>query len=265
MIGYIVVTGTAGSGKSSLVGALADYISSMGPSVATVNLDPAVEKLPYHPSVDARNYVSIGELLDRGLGPNGALVAAVDSLINHVLEIREEVQEYSPEYVIIDTPGQLELFAFRVGGPLILKGIIGDGNALNLFLLDAVFMDNAAGIVSSLLLASSVALKLDLPQVNVVSKSDLLLDEVRDEVVPRLGEPGFLEFLLEKDNTLSGRWKEMAERLARAVEDSGFIGEVLQSSIFEAETLSLLYAKIQQILAGGDDYRIYDLSMDRDI
>ncbi|GBF09267.1 putative ATP/GTP-binding protein [Aeropyrum pernix] len=260
LIGYIIVTGTAGAGKSSLVGALADRMASLGANVATLNLDPAAEKLPYDPSVDARDYVSVAELMDKGLGPNGALVAAVDSLINHVLDIREEIDYYSPDYVVVDTPGQLELFAYRVGGPLVLRGIMGDYNGVNIFLIDSIFIDNAISLVSALLLASSVAVRLGLPQVNAVSKADMLLPEVREEVIPRLGEPGFLEFLLEKDKTYEGAGKALAEELARAIETTGFIGEVLQASVLEPETITLLAAKAQQILAGGDDYKIYDIT-----
>lgn len=221
MIGYIIVTGTAGAGKSSLVGALSEKLTSLGASVATLNLDPAAEKLPYDPSVDAREYVSIAEFMDKGLGPNGALVAAVDSLINHVVDIREELDYYAPDYIIVDTPGQLELFAYRIGGPLVLKGILGDSNAVNVFLIDSIFVDNAISLVSALLLASSVAVRLGLPQVNAVSKADMLLPEVREEVIPRLGEPGFLEFLLEKDRTYEGAGKILAEELARAIETTG--------------------------------------------
>ena len=226
--------------------------------MARVNLDPAAEKLPYDPAVDVRSYVSAASFMEEGLGPNGALIAAVDSLIEYVDSIRSEIDEYKADYCVIDTPGQLELFAYRYGAPLVLKALIRDSQAVNVFLIDAVFVDTAANIVSALTLASSVALRLGLPQVNVVSKADILLPEVREELIPRLGEPGFLEYLLEKDKTVEGWRRALIEALANAVESVGFIGEVLPVSAREDETLAALYAKIQQVLAGGDDYRVYD-------
>ena len=256
---FVVLTGTAGSGKSTLTAALARFMEERGAIVAKVNLDPAAEKLPYDPAVDVRSYVNAASFMEEGLGPNGALVAAVDSLVEYVDDVREEIDEYRADYCIVDTPGQLELFAYRYGAPLVLKALIRDSPAVNVFLIDAIFVDTAANIVSALALASSVAVRLGLPQVNVVSKADILLPEVRDEMVPRLGEPGFLEYLLDKDQTVKGWRRMLIEALARAVESAGFIGEVLPVSAREEETLAALYAKIQQVLAGGDDYRVYDV------
>jgi GTPase SAR1 family protein len=256
---FIVLTGTAGAGKSSLAAALARFIEERGATVVRVNLDPAAESLPYDPAVDIRSYVRASDFMAEGLGPNGALIAAVDSLIDHVDEVRREIDEYRADYAVVDTPGQLELFAFRYGGPLVLKALLGESPAVNVFLIDAVFVDTAANVVSALTLASSVAVRLALPQVNVVSKADLLLPEVRSDLVPRLGEPGFLGYLLERDGTVTGWRRMLIEALARAVEEAGFVGEVLAVSIHEEETLAALYAKVQQILAAGDDYRIYDV------
>ncbi len=257
---FVLVTGTAGAGKSVLTAALSRFMEERGAVVARVNLDPAAEKLPYDPSVDVRKYVTAASFMEEGLGPNGALIAAVDSLIEYVDDLRDEIDSYKADYAIIDTPGQLELFAYRYGAPLIVKALVGESPVVNVFLIDAVFVDTAANIVSALALASSVAVRLGVPQVNVVSKADILLPEVREELVPRLGEPGFIRSLLERDQTVKGWRRALMEALADAVETAGFIGEVLPVSAHEDETLAALYAKIQQVLAAGDDYRIYDVA-----
>ena len=53
----IFVTGTAGSGKSSLVSKLYEYYTRNGAFAATLNLDPGVESMPYNCDVDVRDYV----------------------------------------------------------------------------------------------------------------------------------------------------------------------------------------------------------------
>lgn len=256
---FIVIVGPAGSGKSSLTASLSDVMEENGAVIARVNFDPAVEELPYNPEVDVRKYVDYASLLKKGLGPNGALVSAMNMLVAHINNIREEIYEFNADYVIIDTPGQMEVFAFRQGGPLVLDALIQDEPTATLFLIDAVFMEKPSSIVSGFTLASSVALRLQKPQVNVISKADLLLDEIRTEIIPRLGEPGFLSSLVDADPSITGELRLLYESLARALEEAGVIGEVLPVSIDEVETLLALYAKIQQMLAGGDDYRIYDL------
>lgn len=237
-----------------MTAALSDTIVDTGAVVARVNFDPAAETLPYDPEVDVRKYVDYGKLLEQGLGPNGALVAAVDSLIVHVDEIRGEIDEFEADYVIVDTPGQMELFAYRQGGPLVIDALVGNDPALVIFLIDAVFMENPASIVSGLTLAGSVALRFQRPQINVVSKADLLLPEVRDELIPKLDEPGFLASLLDADPTIDGRLRVLYEALAEALEEAGFTAQLVPVSIDEPLTLKNLYGLIQRYLAAGDDY-----------
>jgi len=255
---FIVVVGPAGSGKSTLTSELAEHIEAFGASVARVNYDPAAESLAYPPDVDIRDYVGVEAFMARGLGPNGALVAAVDASIEYVHEIREKLVDINPDYVIVDTPGQLELFAYRVGGPVVVDALTEGYPASTVFLMDAMFFENVAGIVSVLTLASSVAVRLGKPQVNIVSKADLLLPEVSEEIIPRLGEEGFLSSLVDAEEGLDPYLLTLTKRLSEALQESGFIGEIVQVSVRRPESLDLLYAKLQQILASGDDYRMYD-------
>lgn len=257
---FIVVVGPAGSGKSTLTAELADHIEGFGASVARINYDPAAERLPYDPEVDIRDYVTVEQFMDQGLGPNGALIAAVDTSYSYVRNIREQIDDINPDYAIIDTPGQLELFAYRVGGPVVVRAIVGDDPAATLFLMDAVFFEEPMGMISMLTLASSVAVRLQLPQVNLVSKADLLRDEVVEEIIPRLGEDGFLESLVDSMPGVDEFVRGLARSIAEALYTSGFIGEVLPVSIHDPDSLTALYAKLQQILAAGDDYRFYDHS-----
>jgi len=251
---FIVIVGTAGSGKSTLTGELADHMESFGVSVARLNFDPAAETLPYEPEVDVRDYVSVTEFMDKGLGPNGALIAAVDSIINNVFDLREKLTSINPDYVIVDTPGQMELFAYRHGGPLVLDALTHGYEAMTVFLIDSVFFEKPSSIIASLALASSVALRLRKPQVNIVSKSDLLIADIIEEIIPRLSDPLFLAQMVEEDRDSPGDLKVLMRLIAEALSTAGFIGEVIPVSVNDPRSLDALYAKIQQVLSRGEDY-----------
>ena len=256
---FIVMVGPAGSGKTALTDALASVIEGYGAQVARVNFDPAAETLPYTPDVDVRNYVTVRSLMEEaGLGPNGALIAAVDMLINYAGQLREEVESFEADYVIIDTPGQMELFAFRIGGPIVLNAVIQDDPAATVFLIDPSMIEPVSNLVSAFTLASSVAVRLRLSQVNVFSKADMIIEEAL-EVLERVGEEGFLRSLVEGDDSLPGDLRALSAGLADALYTAGFIGEVLPVSALKPDTVAALYAKLQQILAGGDDFRFYDV------
>ncbi|MEB3860194.1 MAG: ATP/GTP-binding protein [Desulfurococcales archaeon] len=246
---FVVLVGPAGSGKSTLAGELSGHMESFDVDTSLVNFDPAAEKLVYDPDVDVRDYVTVHDFMEKGLGPNGALIAAVDSLISHVSEIRRRIEETGAEYVIVDTPGQLELFAFRAGGPVVLDAITAGDPVVLVFLVDVTFFENPASIVSGLALASSVSLRLRKPQINVASRADLLVREVLEEIIPRLGEEGFLTGLVSRDESIPGELRDLSMRISDAIYSSGYIGEVIPVSVMKPETLAGLHAKIEQVLS----------------
>ncbi|MDP8002859.1 MAG: ATP/GTP-binding protein [Caldisphaera sp.] len=255
---YIILVGTAGAGKSTLASELSTVMEDSDANIALVNFDPAADKLPYDPDVDVRNYVKIEDFLDKGLGPNGSLISAVDSLINYADKIRNEIDKLKPDFTIIDTPGQLELFAYRIGGPLVLNSIIYNEKSVVVFLMDSIFFDNPANIVSILTLASSVNTRFKKPQINIISKSDLLIKEVISEVIPRLHEEGYLESLLMESKDIDGMTLDLSLSLAKALYLSGYFGDIIPVNIFDELSLKELYGKIQDILTEGEDYKIYN-------
>lgn len=120
----IFLTGTAGSGKSTLTSILKKWYQEREVDTVILNLDPGALKLPYEPDIDIRDYVSLKNIMEEyGLGPNGALVAASDMIAVSLDNIKEELEEHKADYVIVDTPGQLELFAFRESGPYVVNNL----------------------------------------------------------------------------------------------------------------------------------------------
>ena len=99
-----------------------DYIINRDPEISaiTVNLDPGVRIIPYVPDIDIRDFIVLEEIMEEyGLGPNGGMILASDLMVNYLDDLRYEIDEFNPDWVLVDTAGQLELFAFRETGPLI--------------------------------------------------------------------------------------------------------------------------------------------------
>ncbi len=253
---YVIILGPAGSGKSHLVAALADWMEANQLDVARVNLDPAVEWLPYTPDVDARDYVDARKVMEEyQLGPNGAMIASVDLLIKHIDEIREEVEATKANYALIDTPGQMELFAFRETGPVVLSRLLGDARSVAVFLIDAAMTVRASSLASAVLLAGSVRFRLKLPQVNVVSKADLLSREAMEEVERLLNDPDYFYSRLVEER-IDPMQAEAFARLLEALSPEGGSLEMAVRFVSAVSGFGLddLYAVIQQVLVGGEDF-----------
>ncbi len=248
---FVFVIGTAGSGKSTLVEAFADWLMDHELDVATVNLDPAAVWLPYGPDVDVRDYVSVEEVMKQyNLGPNGALIACADMTAAHVEKLKEEIVDMEPQYVLVDTPGQLELFAFRSSGPYVTTSLGGERSAV-LFLVDSVFAERPSGLVSSLLLATSVSYRLHKPQLNILSKVDLLSKEGMERVLRWVENP--LDLMEALSEELTGLGREVNQRICEALRDINPSPHLLPVSAKTGEGLDDLFAQLQWVFGGGGE------------
>lgn len=169
----IFVVGTAGSGKSLLCSKMYEYYTRNGAFAGVLNLDPGAESIPYTPDIDIRDQIDIVDVMNRyDLGPNGALVMASDMTASGLDQIQQGIDAINPDYLIVDTPGQIELFAYRNSGPFLSTHISSDAK-MGIFLHDGSMICHATNFLSISLLSMSIRLRLRIPFVNVISKSDL--------------------------------------------------------------------------------------------
>ena len=243
----------AGSGKSLLVASFSEFLRSTEQNVMILNLDPGATALPYNPDVDVRTYVDVDELMEKyKLGPNGALIMASDIAGDHLEEIRGELEADDPDFVLADTPGQIELFAFRESGPYFSNAIAEESKAV-LYTLDAPFCRNPMNFVSNLFLAAAVYARLRQPQVYALTKADLVSDEELDRVVGWAGEIEQLENALEATSGDTGSL--IARDLAVAVHSTGLIFETIPVSAKSNAGLVELNASLTRALTGGEELR----------
>ncbi len=241
-----MIVGTAGSGKSALTATFSEWLKDQEKTVGILNLDPGVRWLPYAPDIDIREYISIDEVMSKyGLGPNGALIACIDLMVNYVKELRDEVEDLGVEYLLIDTPGQMELFAFRTSGPLIASRIVGN-DIIVLCLLDSLFAKRPSSFASILLLAASVQCRFLRPQINVISKSDLLTVEEKMKVERWIEYPDELKSaILLEESRVSDR--ELGKKISEII-SAELLADLVFTSSTTYEGFDNLYAIVQRII-----------------
>ena len=101
---------------------------------------------------------------------------ANDLIASKIDEIQNDVNSINPDYLIVDTPGQIELFAIknnRSSGRFIIDQITSDEKA-SIFLFDGSIITTPVNFVSIALLATSIRLRLNLPTINVITKTDVI-------------------------------------------------------------------------------------------
>jgi len=248
----LFIIGTAGSGKSLLTASFANWLKIGKQNVTTVNLDPGALTLPYTPDVDVRNYVSVGELMERhGLGPNGALVMAADLIAEETQSLEEEIGDFNPDLVLVDTPGQMELFAFRASGPYIASELTKEPKAI-VYLFDSVFSASPLNYVSNLFLSAAVYNRFFVSQVHVLSKCDLLPLRDVDRIVDWSANPETLETAIEEK--LNGTRRLLSRDMMHAIYRLGLRFLLIPVSAKTNEGLINLNAALERILAGGEKF-----------
>jgi GPN-loop GTPase len=249
--GLIFVTGTAGAGKTTFVRAFADWMKSNGYDASVVNLDPGLEGGELEPDVDIRDWVRLADLQDDyGLGPNGAQVAAADMIALKVFEVKQAIAEVPADYILIDTPGQIELFAFREASKAIVEALGGD-RALLAFLFDPALARNPSGFVSLLMLCATVEFRFRLPLVNVLAKSDVLTPEQLTEVLAWSDEPGRLYDAVQAGTPTPD--VQLSTELFRAIEVMGPLTGLVPISAKDRTGLDGFYRECQRVFGGGED------------
>jgi GTPase SAR1 family protein len=249
---YIVfIVGMAGSGKSTLTAAYLEWLKSGDRDALVVNLDPGATALPYNPDIDSRRYVDVEKLmLDFQLGPNGALIMASDLLADHLEEIQGEIEQANPDVVLVDTPGQIELFAFREGGRFIARHLTEDNRAV-IYLMDAPFSRSPLNFTSNIYLAAAIYSRIMQPQVYVLSKSDLITENEIDEITEWATEPEAFDLAL---RTLGEQNLSIITRdLANSVFHSGLLTEPIPVSARANSGFVELDAAITRILSLGEE------------
>jgi GTPase SAR1 family protein len=247
----VFIVGMAGSGKSTLTAAYLEWLKTGDRDVLAANLDPGATVLPYNPDVDARQYVDVEKLMvDYQLGPNGALIMASDLLADHLEEIRGEIEEANPDLVLVDTPGQIELFAFREGGRFIARQLTEDNRAV-IYLMDAPFSRSPLNFTSNVYLAAAIYSRIMQPQVYALTKADLIAEHEIDEIVSWATEPETFDIALrrleEQDLSIITR------DLANAVFGTGLLSEPIVVSAKANSGFVELNEAITRILTRGEE------------
>ena len=246
----IFVIGTAGSGKSTLTSRILQYYEKNSAFASVLNLDPGVESLPYTPDVDVRDYVDIVALMKQyDLGPNGSMIMASDLIASKIDQIENQVSKVNPDYLIVDTPGQMELFAYRASGPFFIQNINAE-DKVNVFLYDATMITSPSNFISISLLAASVKLRLGLPTINVMTKTDLIPDKI-DQILKWSSDPVLLEELIGKDS--DGEMYSLTTDILRALNLGELIGELIPVSNATEEGMVNLQSALSRIINLGEE------------
>ncbi|KAI1750024.1 GPN-loop GTPase 3 like protein [Xylaria castorea] len=191
----VMVMGPAGAGKSTFCASLITHLQLNRRSAFYVNLDPAAETFEHSPDLDIRSLISLEDVMEEmGLGPNGGLIYCFEFLMENLDFLTDALDSLTEEYLIIfDMPGQIELYTHVPILPALVRFLTRTGSLdirlCAAYLLEATFVVDRAKFFAGTLSAMSAMIMLEVPHINILSKMDLVKDQVRKKDLKRFINP----------------------------------------------------------------------------
>ncbi|KAI0650001.1 GPN-loop GTPase [Trametes meyenii] len=187
----ILVTGPAGAGKSTFSNGILTHLQTSKRSGHLVNLDPAAnsDAFEYEPAIDIRDLISLEDVMEHlGYGPNGGLVYCFEYLLENMDWLDEELGGYEDDFLIIDCPGQIELYTHHPFLPTLVRHLQRLGiRTCATYLIESQFMEDKYKFFSGVLSAMSAMVNLEVPWLNIMSKMDLVTSNIEDRGSGRNG------------------------------------------------------------------------------
>jgi len=172
----IITLGMAGSGKTCFMQRINAWLHAKNKCPYVMNLDPAVFELPYPANIDIRDSVKYKEVMKQyQLGPNGGIITCLNlfaTKFDQVLDILEKKKDL--DFVLIDTPGQIEVFTWSASGTIISDAIARSYPTVIAFIMDTVRCTNPVTFMSNMMYACSIMYKTRLPLIVVMNKTDIV-------------------------------------------------------------------------------------------
>ena len=177
----IICVGMAGSGKTTFMQRINSHLYSKRKPPYVLNLDPAVRTVPFDCNIDIRDSINYKEVMKQyNLGPNGGILTSLNlfaTKVDQVLELLEKrcgpvsvtppgtsdsptiVTSPTPnpiEHILVDTPGQIEVFVWSASGQILLSSIASSFPTVIAYIIDTPRTASTSTFMSNMLYACSI-------------------------------------------------------------------------------------------------------------
>ena len=161
------------------------YLHSQRNPPYVINLDPAVRSVPFESNIDIRDSLNYKEVMrEYHLGPNGGILTSLNIFatkidqIMSILEKRTLLDTKNPskntiQNIIVDTPGQIEVFVWSASGSILLDAFASTFPTVIAYIIDTPRTSSTSTFMSNMLYACSILYKTKLPIILVFNKTDV--------------------------------------------------------------------------------------------
>ena len=236
-----LIIGAPGSGKTTYIKSMKEFYSQCGRKTLSINLDPANDNKTSSCDIDIRNLINLEEVEKKlKLGPNGSFLYCINFLNDNISWLEEQINQEKYKdyfYYLIDTPGQIEIFTISPEFKNICDYMTNE-KKLNIKLccvnlIECINMCDMPKYIFSIFSVLNSMINLALPQVNFISKCDLIKElkathqfELPLEFYKNPNDETQLKYYFE-DLKMNKKFKNLNEKIAEFIADYGLVGFTL--------------------------------------
>ncbi|KAK1317731.1 hypothetical protein QJS10_CPA05g00177 [Acorus calamus] len=176
----IIVVGMAGIGKTTFLHRLVCHTEASNIRGYVLNLDPAVMTLPFGANIDIRDTVRYKDVMkEYNLGPNGGILTSLNLFATKFDEVVSLIERRADQldYVLVDTPGQIEIFTWSASGAIITEAFASTFPTVIAYVVDTPRSASPATFMSNMMYACSILYKTRLPLILAFNKVDVAKHE----------------------------------------------------------------------------------------
>nr|XP_057912753.1 GPN-loop GTPase 3 [Doryrhamphus excisus] len=254
-----IVMGPAGSGKSTYCATMIEHFEALNRSVQVVNLDPAAEHFDYPVMADIRELIQVDDVMEDDslrFGPNGGLVFCMEYFANNFDWLEECLGHVEDDYILFDCPGQIELYThLPVMRQLVDQLQQWEFRVCGVFLVDSQFMVESFKFVSGVMAALSAMVSLEIPQINIMTKMDLLSAKAKKEIEKYL-DPDMYSMMEDNSGTLrSKKFQKLTKAICELIDDYSMV-RFMPFDRTDEEGINIVQQHIDFSIQYGEDLEV---------
>ncbi|XP_035299191.1 GPN-loop GTPase 3 isoform X2 [Cricetulus griseus] len=205
---------------------------------------------------DIRELIEVDDVMEDSslrFGPNGGLVFCMEYFANNFDWLENCLGHVEDDYILFDCPGQIELYThLPVMKQLVQQLEQWEFRVCGVFLVDSQFMVESFKFISGILAALSAMISLEIPQVNIMTKMDLLSKKAKKEIEKFL-DPDLYSLLEDSTGDLrSQKFKKLTKAVCGLIDDYSMV-RFLPYDQSDEESMSIVLQHIDFAIQYGED------------